>query len=308
MKNKENNALLTYTIYLICSISLLSAFNSNPLPKLNELSRLSNVEVKENEGNIDSNNDNVDSKDKPASMKFNSNLVILSEFIADTVYTKNLDIKKDFINKNSFTSNSIETDRLEANSVLVNHIYSETGTITIEGNVVINNNLISDITDSNNTPSTSSNDEKKSNSGSNNRKINIKTKSFAVDGIQQWQLFHIEDFDNNDIDVKNNENLWVEKNSLKTQHDLLSSCKNSTNRFIGGYCNTSNNDIIKKFSNLPKHSHIKINALFHMIDKWNNNKAYVKVNDRVIWSKKGNNIISKVDLCGNSSFDAGIGM
>lgn len=48
---------------------------------------------------------------------------------------------------------------------------------------------------------------------------------------------------------------------------------------LGGYCRTSTQTLSKSFSNLPKHTRVRIQANFHFIDSWTGDTAYMKVTE-----------------------------
>ena len=119
----------------------------------------------------------------------------------------------------------------------------------------------------------------------------ISAKSFIVKGIRQWALNHHDDFDNNTSLVG-----WSK--------NLTNNCSTSNN-FLGGPCHLSYDEVSKQYENLPIHTQLRVNALLHMFDDWNGEKAFMKINNQVVWNKIGKNSPSKLgnNICGGISND-----
>lgn len=73
--------------------------------------------------------------------------------------------------------------------------------------------------------------------------------------------------------------------------------------FLGGHCAFSDKEVSKKFK-LPIHSFVKISASYHMLDKWEGETAYMKVNDKIVWTMTGVSHENGVDVCGGKHKDA----
>lgn len=86
---------------------------------------------------------------------------------------------------------------------------------------------------------------------------------YEIDRIKQWQLWMNDDY-----------NGW--SNSTTTK------CGNRM-KILGGHCAFSKTEIEKKFTNIPKHTMLKIKANFHFIDKWEGEIGYMKFNSMKVW-------------------------
>jgi len=104
--------------------------------------------------------------------------------------------------------------------------------------------------------------------------VALKGTSFIVEGIKQWELKHHDDFENED-------------SLLGWSDQRTSRCENMTGRFLGGHCNFSFNEVTKTFKGLKQHTTIRINASFHMLDAWDGEKAYMKINNKIVWNRVG---------------------
>jgi len=95
-----------------------------------------------------------------------------------------------------------------------------------------------------------------------------------------------------------------------SNHSLSGWSRNQTsncsgfNNFLGGPCHLSYDEATKLYEKLPAHSQIRINARLHMFDDWKGEKAFMKVDDKVVWTKTGKNSALKgSNICGSNSND-----
>jgi hypothetical protein len=205
--------------------------------------------------------------DKPKKeMKINSDFTITgavtaTKFTADEAkITGNAHIGK------TLKSSSINTDKITSQTLVSEKILSNTGVLTIEADLVINNDVLADT-------------------------VSVRGSSFVLEGVKQWGLVHHDDFE----DHKSLEG-WSDKRTSR--------CKNGTNTFLGGHCNFSYTEVHKVFKNLPAHEKLKINAAFHMLDSWDGEYAYMKIDDVKVWTQRGQHSPDNgIDICGGDSND-----
>jgi len=149
--------------------------------------------------------------------------------------------------------------------VIANEIRSSTGVITINGDVIINNDIFSD--------------------------SNVNAKSFLVQGVKQWSLTRHDDFDS----AKSLEG-WSDPRQSK--------CGDHWNSFLGGHCKFSHQLVSKTYNDLPAHNSIRLTALFHMFDSWDGETAFAKIDGNVVWSRTGKSSInSGINVCGGEGND-----
>ena len=105
----------------------------------------------------------------------------------------------------------------------------------------------------------------------NSTEITFDDQSVALlhNGVPQWTLVSLDDF-------QKSSDGW---SSNKTSH-----CGKSENVFLGGHCNFGSLEVKKKFTNLPKHKSLRITANFHFIDMWEGENAYMKFNNKTVWT------------------------
>lgn len=131
------------------------------------------------------------------------------------------------------------------------------------------------------------------NNNSQAERINVKTgdSSFTVEGVKQWKLNHHDDFES-----KDSLNGWSDKRTSR--------CNKMSGYFLGGHCNFAFNEAHKTFNGLKKHSKLRVTASFHMLDAWDGEKAYMKINDKVVWNRVGKHSQkSGLNICGGDFND-----
>lgn len=85
-----------------------------------------------------------------------------------------------------------------------------------------------------------------------------------------------------------------------------SECANHPkNRFLGGHCILSSDEITKHYENLPKHNTIKLNANIHLFDNWEGESVYLKIDDEMVWFKsvKASKSEHSFNICGGEASD-----
>lgn len=111
--------------------------------------------------------------------------------------------------------------------------------------------------------------------------------------MRQWELNQHDDFDDKD-------------SLLGWSMNKTSTCQNQPhNRFLGGHCILSMNEVSKKYENLPEHKTIKITANMHFFDKWEGENIYFKIDDEIVWFKsiKSSKSDEAINICGGDSPD-----
>lgn len=267
-----------------------------------ESSSSSNAAIQSSSKDMKSQNSTTAGKNYPlpANMKLNTDLIILTDATANNLIADEMSINNTINNKKYFNSNTIETKSSLTHTIIVNHISSNTGVITIEGDVNINNNLNTNINYSDEDSSKNNNENK-----AKSRRINVKAKGYSIDDVEQWKLIYLEDFDAEMNKLIN----YNENNSENWPKDLFNSCNGSSNRFIGGHCKLSEKEISKELRIPHKHNYVKLNALIHMFDNWDGEIAYIKVDDDIIWSKESNKASKQGrDICGGKGIDQLFGL
>jgi hypothetical protein len=214
----------------------------------------------------DNNSDNKPQAQNKREMKINSNLLVLGDIQANKIVAEKLIVNQTVNVSQKINSEIINTTKLTANILSTERIVSPTGVITIEADLVINNDMMGE-------------------------SVSMRGDSFYLEGVKQWGLTHHDDFE-------------TEKSLEGWSDKRISKCKNATNSMLGGHCNFSYNEVSKTFTDLPKHEKIKINAAFHMLDSWDGETAFMKVDGETVWTKKGQHSQEKgIDVCGGEHND-----
>lgn len=94
--------------------------------------------------------------------------------------------------------------------------------------------------------------------------------------VPQWRMYSYDNFENN-------------MTSLGWNISKTSECR-SNYKMIGGFCQLSKESIVKRFNKLPKHSMIRVEALYHFIGNWEQHTGYLQAringSDKFIWSSR----------------------
>lgn len=279
MKEIKN---MMFTTFLIMNLVLISqcttGINSmNELEKqiilLEQVSKIEEVksitkelECAQRKSDVNSSKKQDSPKKPHKEMKINSNVHVTGSITANKFYSEEAKVTGNAHIGKTLKSSDIISDKITAQTLVTDRIISPTGVLTIEGDLIINNDVLADT-------------------------VSMRGSSFIMEGVRQWGLVHHDDFE-----TEKSLDGWSDKRTSK--------CKNGGNAFLGGHCNFSFNEVTKVFKNLPEHSKLKINAAFHMIDSWDGEMAYMKVNDEIVWTKKGQFSPDKgLDICGGEHND-----
>lgn len=264
MIRSETFILLTFILF----ISLLNPTESTneSLNETNELAQLAKLNKSKTTDDSLKTQINQSVKPKQKTMTINSDLTVTNSITTDSLTCKSANITGQLDLQNKLTANLIQSDSINTKVIFVEQIQSPTGTLTINGNLIINNDITTET-------------------------INMKGTSFILDGVTQWALVHHDDFE-----TEKSLDGWSDKRTSR--------CREGGNTFLGGHCNFSFNEVSKVFKNLPGHSKIRVNAAYHMLDSWDGEMAYMKVDDVIVWTKRG--IFDEkngINICGGDHND-----
>lgn len=210
--------------------------------------------------------------------------ITTTKLISDSIEISEIVKIKEQTYTNSTISSLIITENL-----ITDFIRSSDGELVIQGNVVLINEIESE-----------------------NLKIifDQKGNSFSSDDVKHWIIINHDDFESQDslkdwsdkrVNICSKEKIRKGKYQNQNIDNEISSL--TTNHFLGGHCNFAHEEVIKEYKNLPKHSRIKISANFHFIDDWKGEFGYLKVDDKIVWSKsnhsKKNEGVSIPSFCGS---------
>jgi hypothetical protein len=219
---------------------------------------------------LDSSRKSQDSSKNKTEMKINSNLHILGSISANKAILETAEITGNARIGKTLHSKEITSDKLTTQTLITDRIVSPTGVITLEGDLIINNDVLAD-------------------------SVSLRGESFLLNGVKQFGLIHHDDFD-----TPKSLDGWSDKR--------ISRCKEGGNAFLGGHCNLSYTEVSKTFKNLPKHETLRVNAAYHMLDSWDGETAYMKINGEIVWSKRGQHSEKGINLCGGEFNDPAFNM
>lgn len=203
-------------------------------------------------------------------MRINSNLHVTGNVISSGITAQDAKISGNIEVAKLIQANKLDSESLQTKLLSVETINSPTGVVTIQGDLIITNDISADA-------------------------LNVRATSFIVQEVKQWSLREHDDFESE----KSLEG-WSDKRTNK--------CKNGKNTFLGGHCNFSYNEVHKTFKNLPAHKAIRVNAAFHMFDSWDGESAYMKIDDEIVWTKQGQHSEKGINICGGDHNDPAFNM
>jgi len=182
-------------------------------------------------------------------MKINTDMYVRNNVTAGAILTHSINVTTGKAIIAKLTeTNLLESKKIGVDKLIVNEISSPNGIITFSGNLQITNRINTDSA--------------------------LNTRSFILKGVRQFSLIHHDDFESS----KSIEG-WSKKNITSD---------NSMNNLLGGRCHFSYDTVGKTFDNLPEHKTLRLNALVHLFDNWSGEKLYVKVEGKVVWTRKIN--------------------
>ena len=273
MKNKSMTNIIL--IMILSSIYCNSILENELLlkeqqSKIEEIKyinkQIENQKSKRMEAETENDQQNNSSSNQKKDLKINSDFSVSGGVTATKFYSEFAKISGNMIIEKTLKSNLINTEKITTQSLIADRILSNTGVLTIEADLIINNDVMADT-------------------------VNMRGTSFILEGVRQWGLVHHDDFET-EKSLKD----WSDKRTSK--------CKNGTNTFLGGHCNFSYNEVTKTFKNLPSHEKLKLNAALHMLDNWDGEYAYMKIDGVKVWTKKGQQSQNGgIDICGGESND-----
>ena len=192
-------------------------------------------------------------------INFNSDINIMKLAKAFSINSESITLEKEIVCEKEINSNEVISQTVETNLLYVDQIFSNSGVLTFEGNILINSNF-----------------KQPSNT--------VNSQSFSVDSVKQFSLVQLDDFESENKE-KEHFNNWINGEKEKL-------INNEYNFYLTN--KKSHNEVYKNFE-LPKHKYLKIQGSFHFLDFRQDETAYIKIDDKVVWKKKVN-IINKNDF------------
>jgi len=198
-------------------------------------------------------------------MKINTNLHVTGKIFSGDIKADEAKISGNVEIEKLLQAKTLNSQSIEAKYLSVVTISSPTGVVTIQGDLILTNDISAD-------------------------NLNVRASSFIVQEVKQWSLREHDDFESE----KSLEG-WSDKRTNK--------CNNGKNTFLGGHCNFSYNEVHKIYKNFPPHKAIRLNAAFHMFDSWDGETAYMKIDDEIVWTKQAQHSEKGMNICGGDYND-----
>lgn len=130
--------------------------------------------------------------------------------------------------------------------------------------------------------------------------------TLTLQNTLQWKLVHLDDFNTH-------ANGWVVSNNgsltATSVSDQRSNCGASLDFHLGGYCTFAGTEVSRVVQNLPRHTSLRLTARVHLLDHWQGEYAYAKVDGKDVWMqshfhcpKPFASFCRGVDACGDNKF------
>jgi len=118
----------------------------------------------------------------------------------------------------------------------------------------------------------------------------LRASFLEIDGVRQWALHSLEDFEEVGTDGWN--------------HGELTEC--AGRKILGGHCvEKATPELTKTFSGLPLHSQIRVVAKYLFIDSWDGESGFMKVDGNAVWVDSYNHASGDakhgINICGNET-------
>ena len=187
--------------------------------------------------------------------------------VDQTVTLQNLETQS--LAANTVDTNEVDVDMVNADSITVDDITIDriiptNGVLKIQGDVVVHKIANEDETQ---TSSSSSSAEQTS--------------------FLQWEEYSVSTFEDSF-------QFWDRQD--------LSSCFEGGDQFLGGHCNFAGDEVSRTYV-LPKHSSLRITAAYHMLDGWNGELGYMKIDGYMAWKHKSTSHSKGINICGGEDSD-----
>jgi len=118
----------------------------------------------------------------------------------------------------------------------------------------------------------------------------LRSSFLEIDGVRQWSLQSLEDFEEAGVDG------WSDAQ--------LTEC--GGRKILGGHCVEKKvPELTKTFTGLPPHSQVRVVAKYMMIDSWDNESGYMKADGNTVWIDTYNHAAGDekhgINVCGNAT-------
>jgi hypothetical protein len=205
---------------------------------------------------------------------------------ADALFSDDIEVIKSIKIADFSSSNSTIASSILSEKVITDTIRSFDGELEILGNIILVNEIEAE--------------------SLNLDSLATDGLSFSISGVKQWLITHHENFDNKSSLEKWSDQRISSCNSKDKNQNEIEKKVHERNIFLGGHCNFSHHEVAKTFKSLPKHTKVRITAKYYFIDDWNGEYGYMKINGKVVWTKKfthnKKSISSSISICGNSDY------
>jgi len=189
--------------------------------------------------------------------------------MSDAMFTVNLTVAGDFQCDGTFNANAVNAITVSADQIFAGAIVpaSGSGSIIVDGDLQIVNKGVP-------------------------RAVSFIAEDVIISGVRQWKLVRHDDFEGP-----------AEKATQGWSLAQTSSCT-GRDHFLGGHCIIATGEVRRRFEELPRHTQVRVTGRYHMIDRWQGETAFLKVDDHYVWAEHSRASAPGVglEMCGSKEF------
>jgi len=232
-------------------------------------------------------------------VQFNRAMDVRGVLSAGSIMAQNATVQGTLIARQIKTKH-IKTHTLSAGELKTTRLSSPTGTIVIEGDLLITHSRKLEFRKPKATNSTKhhkhKNAHKKAAKG-----VSFLAEEVIVKGVKQWALVRQEHFQHQPEGwhlVSSGEAVTATSHCGEHSHDA----------FLGGPCQLANGPVRKLFVHLPPHEQVRITARYHFIDNWQGETAYAQIDEQYVWTQShrlpatASSSARGLQLCGSAQY------
>jgi len=189
--------------------------------------------------------------------------------------------------KGTLIARQIKTTRLRSHTMSVGELKttrlsSPTGTIVVEGDLLITHSRKLEFPKPRATNSTKGHHQKKHSGAAKKaaKGVSFLAEEVVVSGVKQWALVRQEHFQT----TPEGWTLVDGEAVTATTHCGIGAVL-ITDSFLGGHCQLANGPVQKTFGALPPHSQVRLTARYHFIDQWSGETAFAQMDGQYVWTQ-----------------------
>merc|ERR1711871_1148583 len=214
------------------------------------------------------------SKAKPGNVTINGDMGITGALKTKSIRSSALTVNGSITVTHAVRTEFLKADNTKSSVVETSTVSSPTGSVTLTGNLAMQNTVAG---------------------GASLSAAFIETDNLIQHGVKQWKLVAHDDFETEAKD-------WV---SHEGSAFIQTSSCSAGDKFLGGHCNMAGGHLKKSFGDLPEHTHLRVQARYHMLDSWEGETAFLKMDNQYAWTDSNDASAKRgINICGGEHPEA----